>query len=313
MGRHPWYRALTGALVRAQRWQGFRMPVWLAWLSPSTWSAWPGVLPLTRSEHRLRDVGGLFAGGTSPLLTTPMVLLTVGCDRPPGVPGRSLGKGGGLAGHPTRGRPGDRVRPADSVADAAVGQEGVAPFISSGSEPVNPRSSRHSRCRPAGCSAWCFSPARSGPLFNSEAIVRAGESMQGKHARRGAVRGPAARRRGRTSAFICPERDSTRLWPGAEDGGGHRSSRRIHRDPASGTEGQAREEDLPAAHSDSPIEVFVTGTPRRCSSRALTDELPDDLFSRGEPAQLHRPDQPRFFNWESRPAGGLDATARSGG
>jgi D-alanyl-lipoteichoic acid acyltransferase DltB (MBOAT superfamily) len=112
------------------RWSGFRMPAWLAWLITFH------VVCLAWVFFRSPDLGtafsmlgGVFAGGPSPLVTVPMVLLTVAAIALQAVPGRFWERAEGwLVTRPVAAQ-GVALGLLIVAADAAVGQEGVAPFI----------------------------------------------------------------------------------------------------------------------------------------------------------------------------------------
>ncbi len=106
------------------------MPVWLAWLITFH------VVCLAWVFFRSPDLstafsmlGALFAGGPSPLVTVPMVLLTVAAIGLQAVPGRNWEAAEAwLVTRPVAAQ-GIALGLLIVVADAAVGQEGVAPFI----------------------------------------------------------------------------------------------------------------------------------------------------------------------------------------
>jgi alginate O-acetyltransferase complex protein AlgI len=111
-------------------WPGFRMPAWLAWLITFH------VVCLAWVFFRSPDLGtafsmlgGLFAGGPSPLVTLPMVFLIVATIVLQAVPGRFWERAEGwLVTRPVAAQ-GVALGLLIVAADAAVGQEGVAPFI----------------------------------------------------------------------------------------------------------------------------------------------------------------------------------------
>jgi alginate O-acetyltransferase complex protein AlgI len=122
--------ALSAERWARERWSGFHMPTWAAWLITFH------VVCLAWVFFRSPDLstafgmlGQVFAGGPSPLVTLPMVFLTVGAVVLQAVP----------AGMWERAEAWFVTRPVAAqgvalgllmvVADAAVGQEGVAPFI----------------------------------------------------------------------------------------------------------------------------------------------------------------------------------------
>ena len=112
------------------RWSGFRMPGWLAWLITFH------VVCLAWVFFRSPDLGtafsmlgGVFAGGPSPLVTVPMVLLTVAAIALQAVPGRVWERAETwLVTRPVAAQ-GVALGLLIVASDAAVGQEGVAPFI----------------------------------------------------------------------------------------------------------------------------------------------------------------------------------------
>jgi alginate O-acetyltransferase complex protein AlgI len=112
------------------RWEGFHMPALLAWLITFH------VVCLAWIFFRSPDLstafamlGGVFAGGPSPLVTVPMVLLTVAAIGLQAVPGSAWERAEGwLVTRPVAAQ-GVALGLLIVVADAAVGQEGVAPFI----------------------------------------------------------------------------------------------------------------------------------------------------------------------------------------
>jgi alginate O-acetyltransferase complex protein AlgI len=113
-----------------EHWRGFRMPGWLAWLITFH------VVCLAWVFFRSPDLdtafsmlGRVFAGGPSPLVTVPMVLLTVAAIALQAVPGRVWERAETwLVTRPVAAQ-GVAFGLLIVVADAAVGQEGVAPFI----------------------------------------------------------------------------------------------------------------------------------------------------------------------------------------
>jgi alginate O-acetyltransferase complex protein AlgI len=112
------------------RWSGVRMPGWLAWLITFH------VVCLAWVFFRSPDLGtafsmlgGVFAGGSSPLITVPMVLLTVAAIALQAVPGGVWERAETwLVTRPVAAQ-GVALGLLIVAADAAVGQEGVAPFI----------------------------------------------------------------------------------------------------------------------------------------------------------------------------------------
>jgi hypothetical protein len=139
-------------------------------------------------------------------------------------------------------------------------------------------------------------------LFNSEAIVRAGESMQGGNTRdvvlsvarplddvAGTV-GLHLPRQGLDKAFGQEPKtaEGTELETG---------STAILR-PATKRKGVKKA--FPQPTPTSPIEVFVTGDSQALFiGELLTDELPDDLFNvEVSPRNSTGLTNPEFFNWE---------------
>jgi alginate O-acetyltransferase complex protein AlgI len=112
------------------RWSGFRMPAWLAWLITFH------VVCLAWVFFRSPDLstafamlGGVFAGGPSPLVTLPMVFLAAATIALQAVPPRFWEQAEAwLVTRPVAAQ-GVAFGLLMVVADAAVGQEGVAPFI----------------------------------------------------------------------------------------------------------------------------------------------------------------------------------------
>ena len=112
------------------RWSEFRLPIWLAWLITFH------VVCLAWVFFRSPDLstafamlGGLFSGGPSPLVTLPVVFLTAAAIGLQAVPGRFWEQAEGwLVTRPVAAQ-GLALGLLIVVADAAVGQEGVAPFI----------------------------------------------------------------------------------------------------------------------------------------------------------------------------------------
>jgi uncharacterized protein len=138
-------------------------------------------------------------------------------------------------------------------------------------------------------------------LFNSEAIVRAGESMQRGPTRdivlsvarplddaAGAV-GLHLPRKGLDLAF--GQEDKTAEGTELEEG-----SRAILRPNRKKTRQQSFVQPTP----DDPVEVFVTGDSQaEFIGQLLTDELPDDLFEVEVAARNATGlTNPEFFNWE---------------
>ena len=130
LGRHPRDRALAASAGRARAGRGSACPSWLAWLITFNVVCLAWVFfrsPDLRTAFAM--LGGLFAGGPSPLVTVPMVLLTVGAIGLQAVPGRTWERAEGwLVTRPVAAQ-GIAFGLLIVVADAAVGQEGVAPFI----------------------------------------------------------------------------------------------------------------------------------------------------------------------------------------
>ena len=139
-------------------------------------------------------------------------------------------------------------------------------------------------------------------LFNSEAIVRAGESMQGGNTRdvvlsvarplddvAGAV-GLHLPRQGFDKAFGQEPKtaEGTELEKG--------STAILRQAP----KGRRVNKTFPQPTPTSPIEVFVTGDSQSLFiGELLTDELPDDLFNvEVSPRNSTGLTNPEFFNWE---------------
>ena len=112
------------------RWSEFRLPIWVAWLITFH------VVCLAWVFFRSPDLstafamlGGLFSAGPSPLVTLPVVFLTAAAIGLQAVPGRFWEQAEGwLVTRPVAAQ-GVALGLLIVVADAAVGQEGVAPFI----------------------------------------------------------------------------------------------------------------------------------------------------------------------------------------
>jgi alginate O-acetyltransferase complex protein AlgI len=122
--------ALSAERWARERWQGFHVPTWAAWLVTFH------VVCLAWVFFRSPDLSTAFgmlgqigAGGPSPLVTLPMVFLTVAAIAVQAVPTRfwELGEAW-LVSRPVAAQ-GVALGLLIVAADAAVGQEGVAPFI----------------------------------------------------------------------------------------------------------------------------------------------------------------------------------------
>jgi len=126
---------IHGSALSAERWasnrfRGFHMPAWVAWLITFH------VVCLAWIFFRSPDlttafdmIGQVFAGGPSPLVTLPMVFLVVATIALQAVPGDAWERAEAwLVSRPIAAQ-GIGLGLLLVVADAAVGQEGVAPFI----------------------------------------------------------------------------------------------------------------------------------------------------------------------------------------
>ena len=126
---------IHGGAMSVERWgrerfRGFRMPVWLAWLITFH------VVCLAWIFFRSPDlgtafdmIGGVFAGGPSPLVTLPMVFLVVATVALQAIPADFWERAEAwLVSRPIAVQ-GVAIGLVIVAADAAVGQEGVAPFI----------------------------------------------------------------------------------------------------------------------------------------------------------------------------------------
>src|SRR5215203_375211 len=126
---------IHGSGLSAERWTrerfgGFHLPAWLAWLITFH------VVCLACIFFRSPDlgtafdmIGGLTAGGPSPLVTLPMVFLTLAAIAIQGVPSNFWERTEAwLVARPVAAQ-GIAVGVLLVAMDAAVGQEGVAPFI----------------------------------------------------------------------------------------------------------------------------------------------------------------------------------------
>jgi hypothetical protein len=126
---------IHGGAMSVERWgrerfRGFRMPVWLAWLITFH------VVCLAWIFFRSPDlgtafdmIGGVFAGGASPLVTLPMVFLVVATVALQAIPADFWERAEAwLVSRPVAVQ-GVAIGLVIVAADAAVGQEGVAPFI----------------------------------------------------------------------------------------------------------------------------------------------------------------------------------------
>ena len=135
-------------------------------------------------------------------------------------------------------------------------------------------------------------------LFNSEAIVRAGESMQPGHTRDIvlSVGRPLDDVAGAVGFHLPARGIRPRLRAGEQDGRGHRARAGLDRDPApQARSARSRRSAQPTRQDE--VDVFVTGDSQaQFVGEVLTDMLPSDLFDvcRGR-AQRDRPDQPRVL------------------
>ena len=127
---------IHGGALSAERWarerfRGFHMPAWLAWLITFHVVCLAWIFFRSPDLSTAFDmIGQVFAGGPSPLVTFPMVFLVVATVALQAVPGDFWERAETLAGRAAGRRPGARGSGLVIVAaDAAVGQEGVAPFI----------------------------------------------------------------------------------------------------------------------------------------------------------------------------------------
>ena len=122
--------ALSAERWARERWQGFHMPTWAGWFITFH------VVCLAWVFFRSPDLSTAFemlgqvtAGGPSPLVTLPMVFLTVVAIAIQAVPTRFWERGEAwLVTRPVAAQ-GVALGLLIVAADAAVGQEGVAPFI----------------------------------------------------------------------------------------------------------------------------------------------------------------------------------------
>jgi len=122
--------ALSAERWARERWRDFHLPTWAAWLITFH------VVCLAWVFFRSPDLstafgmlGQVFAGGPSPLVTLPMVFLTVAAIVVQGVPTRVWERAEAwLVTRPVAAQ-GVALGLIIVAADAAVGQEGVAPFI----------------------------------------------------------------------------------------------------------------------------------------------------------------------------------------
>ena len=127
---------IHGAALSAERWArerfaGFRLPAWAAWLVTFNVVCVAWVFFRAPDLGTAFDVlGGLGLSGPSPLVTLPLVLLVVAAVAIQARAARLVAR------RPRRGSSRGRSRCRASrwarvivAADAAVGQQGVAPFI----------------------------------------------------------------------------------------------------------------------------------------------------------------------------------------
>ena len=122
--------ALSAERFARERFPGFRLPVWVAWLVTFHVVCVAWVFFRAPDLHTAFGVlGGLGLGGPSPLVTLPLVLLVVVAVAIQAVP-RELWRDAEawLVARPVA-LQGIAIGAVIVAADAAVGQQGVAPFI----------------------------------------------------------------------------------------------------------------------------------------------------------------------------------------
>ena len=145
-------------------------------------------------------------------------------------------------------------------------------------------------------------------LFNSEAMVRAGESMKrGQHPRHRAVGRPPARRRGRRGRPAPPARGPRpRLRAGEQDRARAPSSRAARPRSCAPTGASKQQRASPSPRRRTPLDVFVTGdSEAQFVGEVLTDLLPSGLFDVESVARNATGlTNPEFFNWEINAAAG---------
>ena len=126
---------IHGGAMSVERWgrdrfRGFRMPAWLAWLITFHVVCLAWIFFRSPDLSTAFDmIGQVFAGGPSPLVTLPMVFLVVAAIGLQAVPGDFWERTEEwLVSRPVV-LQGVAIGLLMVAADAAVGQEGVAPFI----------------------------------------------------------------------------------------------------------------------------------------------------------------------------------------
>jgi alginate O-acetyltransferase complex protein AlgI len=122
--------ALSGERFARERFPGFRLPAWAAWLVTFHVVCVAWVFFRAPDLHTAFGVlGGLGLGGPSPLVTLPLVLLVVAAVAVQAVPREWWRDAEAwLVARPVA-LQGIAVGAVIVAADAAVGQQGVAPFI----------------------------------------------------------------------------------------------------------------------------------------------------------------------------------------
>jgi alginate O-acetyltransferase complex protein AlgI len=126
---------IHGGAMSVERWTrerftNFHMPAWLAWLITFHVVCLAWVFFRSPDLHTAFDmIGQVFAGGPSPLVTLPMVFLVVATIALQALPGDFWERGEAwLVTRPVAAQ-GIAIGAILVIADAAVGQNGVAPFI----------------------------------------------------------------------------------------------------------------------------------------------------------------------------------------
>jgi D-alanyl-lipoteichoic acid acyltransferase DltB (MBOAT superfamily) len=126
---------IHGGAMSLERWSrdrfgGFHIPAWLGWLITFHVVCLAWIFFRSPDLSTAFDmIGQVFAGGPSPLVTLPMVLLVVATIGLQAVPGDFWERGEAwLVTRPVV-LQGVAIGLLMVAADAAVGQEGVAPFI----------------------------------------------------------------------------------------------------------------------------------------------------------------------------------------
>jgi alginate O-acetyltransferase complex protein AlgI len=122
--------ALSGERWARRRFTGFRLPPWVAWVITFHIVCLAWVFFRSPDLTTAFDMlGQIFAGGPSPLVTLPMVFLIVATVALQAVPGDVWQRAEAwLVARPVVAQ-GLALGAILVIADAAVGQEGVAPFI----------------------------------------------------------------------------------------------------------------------------------------------------------------------------------------